>query len=56
MIIAMLWLTARGRGGERWMEEEGGRKKEWRTVTNNEDLVALSQDSVGRAEVQASLG
>lgn len=25
----------------------GGRKEEWRTVTNNEDLVAATQDSVG---------
>lgn len=33
----------------------GGRKKEreeWRTVTNNEDFVAVTQDTVGRAEVQ----
>lgn len=45
MIIAMLWLTARGCGGERRREKEG--KEEGRTVTNNEDFVAATQDTVG---------
>lgn len=42
MIIAMLWLTARGCGGGRTREKGRGKGRD---VTNNEDF-AVTQDTL----------